>query len=207
MTALEFDLFFQPRLYGGRMVWRGDRVHAVWEAFLDLTADAPSWLSIWFHTLQPRDAAPMVALDIACLGDPDTVRPLLVRLDMIGGLITDRCGALSPARIGDITAEPTRPTAAIFRAELFTGMGEATTCLLLDEPLTPLTDIQIRHLGGALAEDQPGHGALGAVTEPYALTLLAPGLPHLVDHAHTTQRRLARARAQWTQTLYSPRPR
>ncbi|GGN90774.1 hypothetical protein GCM10011610_50220 [Nocardia rhizosphaerihabitans] len=47
--------------------------------------------------------------------------------------------------------------------------------------MAPLLNIQIRGLGGALAQSGPDDGARGKVTEPYALYLLGLGLPHLID--------------------------
>lgn len=179
VTALEFDLFPAPALYGGRVLWPGNRTRAVFEAFQEITASAPDELSVWFHRLQFPDAPPMVALDAAYLGDAAAGRALLARLDAIEDPIADTRGVLPVASLGDITAEPTDPSPSVSRAELLTDLGDAVLKTLVDEPVSPLVDIQIRHLGGALAQARPEGGARGPVTEPYLLYALGLGLPHL----------------------------
>ncbi|WP_433759015.1 FAD-binding oxidoreductase [Nocardia sp. CA-135398] len=179
VTALEFDLFPAPDLYGGRVMWHGARTTEVFAAFQEITADAPDELSVWFHRFQFPDAPPMVALDVAYLGDPEVGRSLLTRLDAIDGPLADKRGALSVANLGEITAEPTDPSPALSRAELLTDLGDAVLKTLLDEPVAPLADIQIRHLGGAFARSGADAGARGPITEPYLLYALGLGLPHI----------------------------
>ncbi|WP_378733847.1 FAD-binding oxidoreductase [Nocardia brasiliensis] len=179
VTALEFDLVPAPALYGGRVMWPGSRTRAVFEAFQEITATAPDELSVWFHRLQFPDAPPMVALDAAYLGDAAAGRALLARLDVIEDPIADTRGVLPVASLGDITAEPTDPSPALSRAELLTDLGDAVLKTLVDEPISPLVNIQIRHLGGALAQARPAGAARGPVTEPYLLYAFGLGLPHL----------------------------
>ncbi|MFE7800548.1 hypothetical protein [Nocardia sp. NPDC057440] len=62
-------------------------------------------------------------------------------------------------------------------------LGDAVVKTLLDEPVAPLVDIQIRHLGGALAEATADGGARVPVTEPCLLYVL--GLPHLAAAVKT----------------------
>jgi FAD/FMN-containing dehydrogenase len=179
VTALEFELFAAPAVYGGRMMWSGNRTHEVFEAFQEITAAAPAELSVWFHRLQFPDAPPMVALDAVYLGAAEEGRALLARLDAIDGPIADKRAVLPVASLGDVTAEPTDPSPSLSRGELLTDLDDAVVKTLLGEPVAPLINIQIRHLGGALAEANPDGGARGPVTEPYLLYLLGLGLPHL----------------------------
>ncbi|MGW4531933.1 hypothetical protein ACWEOI_13385 [Nocardia sp. NPDC004340] len=164
---------------GGR--GRGGRcARAVFELFTELTTDAPAELSVWLQRYQIPGAAPTVAIDFAYLGDPAEGRQLTRRLDTIGGHIADTRGELSPAEIGKITAEPTDPSPSLSRGELLTDLGDAVVKTLIDAPVAPLLNVQIRGLGGALARQRPNGGARVPVTEPYALYLLGLGLPHLL---------------------------
>ncbi|MGX1774001.1 FAD-binding oxidoreductase [Nocardia brasiliensis] len=181
VTGLEFDLFPAPGLYGGRTMWPGTRTAEVFDLFQTLTAGAPDELSVWFHRFQFPDAPPMVALDAAYLGDPEEGRALLAPLDAIGGAVVDKRGALPVARLGEITTEPTDPSPSLSHGELLTDLGDAVVKTLLDQPVAPLVNIQVRHLGGALAAARPDRGARGSVAEPYLLYLLGLGLPHLAD--------------------------
>ncbi|MFI5537423.1 FAD-binding oxidoreductase [Nocardia sp. NPDC051900] len=181
VTALEFDLFPAPELFGGRMLWPQTRIREVFDAFQEITAAAPDELSVWFQRLQIPDAPPMVGVDAVYLGDPDRGRTLLTALDAIKDLILDRRGVFGAADIGAVTAEPTDPSPSLSRAEQLTDLGDAVVKTLIEEPVAPLANVQIRHLGGALAEARPGGGARGPIAEPYLLYCLGLGLPHLRD--------------------------
>ncbi len=181
VTGLEFALFPAPELFGGRMLWPETRVREVFDVFQEITAAAPEELTVWLQRLQIPDAPPMVGLDAVYLGDPDRGRSLLAALDAIGNPILDKRGVFGPADIGAVTGEPTDPSPALSRAEQLTELGDAVIKTLIDEPVAPLANIQIRHLGGALAEARPDAGARGPLTEPYLLYCLGLGLPHLAD--------------------------
>ncbi|WP_440074089.1 FAD-binding protein [Streptosporangium sp. OZ121] len=187
VTALELELYPVPVLYGGRVIWPEHRTGEVYDAFLEITAEAPRALSVWINRLQPPGASPMVTLDLAYLGEAAQGEDLLARLDKIEGAISDSRGVVPLADLGDITAEPTDPVPSIARAELLTGLDADAVELLLAKPVEPLINVQIRHLGGALAEPGGGAGASGAVAEPYLLGLLGLGLPHVADATRARQ--------------------
>ncbi|MET9213595.1 MULTISPECIES: FAD-binding oxidoreductase [unclassified Nocardia] len=181
VTALEFDLVELPQLYGGRLSWSAERTHEAFELFTALTTDAPAELSVWLQRYQLPGAAPTVAIDFAYLGDPADGRALTRGLDALPGALVDTRAAMTADQLGTITAEPTDPSPSLSRGELLTDLGDAVVKTLIDAPVAPLLNIQLRGLGGALAASGPHDGARGPVTEPYALYLLGLGLPHLVD--------------------------
>ncbi|MFF4189740.1 FAD-binding protein [Nonomuraea sp. NPDC001831] len=187
VTALELDLYPAPDLYGGRVIWPEHRTREVYDAFLEITADAPRELSVWINRLQPPGAPPMVTLDLAYLGEAAQGADLLARIDKIEDAISDSRGVVPVADLGVISAEPTGPVPSIARAELLTGLDADAVELLLAKPIEPLINVQIRHLGGALAEPGAGAGASGAVAEPYLLGLVGLGLPHAADATRAKQ--------------------
>lgn len=179
VTAVEIDLFPAPTVYGGRITWAGDRTREVFEAFRELTDQAPPELSLWVNRLQFPQAPPMVAVDATYLGDPADGAALLERLGKIDGMIADRRGVIAVADLGDIAAEPVDPSPAASRVELLTRLDEPTVDTLLTEPIDPLLNVQIRHLGAALAE--PSAGAAETTAEPYLLYMLGLGIPSLAQ--------------------------
>ncbi|MEV4243146.1 FAD-binding protein [Streptosporangium canum] len=187
VTALELELYPAPDLYGGRVIWPEHRTREVYDAFLEITAEAPRELSVWINRLQPPGAPPMVTLDLAYLGEAAQGEDLLARIDKIEDAISDSRGVVPVADLGAIAAEPTDPAPSITRAELLTGLDADAVELLLAKPVEPLINLQIRHLGGALAEPGGGAGASGAVAEPYLLGLLGLGLPHAADATRAKQ--------------------
>ncbi|MFC4114075.1 FAD-binding oxidoreductase [Nonomuraea zeae] len=187
VTALELELYPAPALYGGRVIWPEHRTREVYDAFVEITAEAPRELSVWINRLQPPGAPAMVTLDLAYLGAAAEAEDLLRRIDKIEGAISDSRGVVPVADLGAIAAEPTDPAPSITRAELLTGLDADAVELLLAKPVEPLINLQIRHLGGALAEPGDGAGASGAVAEPYLLSLLGLGLPHAADTTRARQ--------------------
>ncbi|NUW47070.1 FAD-binding oxidoreductase, partial [Nonomuraea rhodomycinica] len=187
VTALELELYPVPVLYGGRVIWPQERTREVYDAFLEITAEAPRDLSVWINRLQPPGAPPMVTLDLAYLGEPAQAEQLLARVDKLGGALFDSRGVVPVADLGAIAAEPTDPAPSIARAELLTGLDADAVELLLAKPVEPLINLQIRHLGGALAEPGAGAGASGALAEPYLLGLVGLGLPHMADATRARQ--------------------
>jgi FAD/FMN-containing dehydrogenase len=172
VTALEFDLLPAPSLYGGRMLWRGERASEVFAAFRELTATAPPELTLWLNRLNVPQAPPMAALDAAFLGPAEEGAALLGRLDAIGDLIADQRRARSAADLGGITADPTDPGPSLSRAELLTGLDGPVERVLMTDPVDPLLAVQLRHLGGALADPAAATGPHGPVVEPYLLYTL-----------------------------------
>ncbi|MFI9552895.1 FAD-binding oxidoreductase [Nonomuraea endophytica] len=187
VTALELELYPMPILYGGRVIWPEHRTRQVYDAFLEITAEAPRELSVWINRLQPPGAPPMVTLDLAYLGEAAQGEDLLARIDKIEDAISDSRGVVPIADLGGIAAEPTDPAPSIARAELLTGLDADAVELLLSKPVEPLINLQIRHLGGALAEPSGGAGASGTLAEPYLLGLVGLGLPQTADATRAKQ--------------------
>ncbi|MEU6998864.1 FAD-dependent oxidoreductase [Nonomuraea sp. NPDC046570] len=176
VTALELTLAPAPLLYGGRMTWAVDRAPEVMDAFRQITADAPDDLSLWFTLLRLPPAAgghSVVTLDVAYLGSADSGRELLREAEHLGDLISDTRAPRPVAELGAICAEPTDPRPSLYRGELLTELDDATAAALLaSSPIAPLAMVQLRHLGGALAQPVANPGACGRLTEPFLLYTL-----------------------------------
>ncbi|WP_308250210.1 FAD-binding protein [Sphaerisporangium fuscum] len=191
VTAVELELYPVPFLYGGRIVWPGERAGEVFEAFREVTADAPRELSVWVNRMQPPPPAPpIVTVDVTFLGEEDEARELLAPFEKIGGPLSDTRKIMDIADLGGIAAEPVDPSPALSRVELLTGLDDAAVEILASEPAAPLVNVQLRHLGGALAEAGSAGGAGGALTEPYMLYLLGLRLPHLTEAVQVKQAQL-----------------
>ncbi|MFB4273302.1 FAD-binding protein [Nonomuraea sp. GTA35] len=197
ITSIELALYPAPSVYGGRIVWPAARAGAVFDAFRQITADAPRELSVWINrTAPPPPAPPMVSVDVTYLGDEAEAKALLAAFDEIGGSLSDSRGLMDLADLGTIAAEPVEPSPMLARTELLTGLDAATLETLSGADLAPLLNLQVRHLGGALAEADPAGGAGGPLAEPYLLYLLGLRLPHLADAVQGKQAALVEALGQ-----------
>ncbi|MEU7897368.1 FAD-binding oxidoreductase [Nonomuraea sp. NPDC049152] len=188
VTSVELTLFEVPSLYGGRIVWPATRTAEVFEAFRRVSACAPRELSVWINRMQPPPPAPaIVTVDLTYLGAEDEARGLLADFDEIGGSLSDNRAIMEIADLGGIAAEPVDPSPMLARTELLTGLDDLAVEILKTVPLAPLVNLQVRHLGGALAEANPSGGAGGALAEPYMLYLLGLRLPNLAEAVQSRQ--------------------
>jgi len=194
VTALEFELVPAPDLYGGSMAWPLDRADEVAAPYLEITAQAPPALSAWLGRVNIPGVPPAVTVSVAFLGTAEEARDLLKPLDAIPGAVEDTRRPLDPAELGAITGDPVDPMPSATGGELLAGLDEAALRGLLHEPIDPLAGLQLRHLGGALAEERPGRGACGTLAEPYLLyTYGAVAGPEQAAAIRERQRSLAAA--------------
>lgn len=173
VTALELRLHPAPQVFGGRQLWPAADALQVAEAFRSITRTAPEALTLWLELLSFPGADPMIAIDSTYLGDTATARALMEETDRLSAPLSDTRAQISPAELGAITAEPTAPGPGCSRAELLTGLDDAALAALLDEPISPLMTLQVRHLGGALA--RPSDSPHGPLSEPYGVYMF--GVP------------------------------
>lgn len=181
VTSMEIDLVPVPAFAGGALIWSADRHGDALDAFRTVTATAPPELSVWLTRVEPPHAPAMVVVHTAFLGEAAMARELLQPFaaipDTIGPSIAAAVRPVGLADIGQITSDPTAPTAGRSRALLLSGIADPAIDRLFAGLIAPLMVVQLRHLGGALATAPQGAGALGAISEPY----LASGLGLAAD--------------------------
>lgn len=187
VTALEIELVELDQLYGGRMVWPGELTEAVLSTAAEVMPSLPDELSVWCWMLNlpdleiipdPLRARPMVAVDCTYLGAAEEAERLLApMLDRLPAPMLDTRGPVPLARVGDICAEPIDPVPVVEDSSLLTRFDAETVTALTtnvngDGP-TPLTLVEIRQLGGALARPVPGQGSMAPIEQPYALLVVS----------------------------------
>ncbi|MFC0861291.1 FAD-binding oxidoreductase [Sphaerimonospora cavernae] len=212
VTAMEIDLHPAAQLYGGRILWPAARAPEVLAAYRSVTANAPDELSVWFQLLQfpplpelpePLRGLPAVIVDATFLGEASEGRALLREFDAIPGAIIDTRDRTEVANLSDICAEPTDPMPTLFRGELLTDLDDAAAEALLTssgrDTIAPLTYVQLRHLGGALARPAGSGGACGHIEEPYLLGMLGVLVtPEAADPIRDRQKSISRTLTPYT---------
>lgn len=189
ITRLEVELQPVREVFGGSLRWPLTSAPAVLRTFREVTASVPEDLTIWFNMSQPPGGAPAsVGVDTTFLGDPDTARRLLSPFEAIGGRISDTLRSLPGDQLGTITNEPTRPSPGRQRATLLSGLPDAVVDAFAGAPIAPLLNVQIRHLGGALA--RPSNIAADPISEPYLVNFTgmatSPGAAAATDERVAT---------------------
>lgn len=176
VTGMDVRLYPLPGLLGGQMVWPYERRYAVVDAFRQVTRDAPPELTVWLNITNSPQGAPSVSVFLTYVGAPGDARDLLAPFARVPGPCVINVAPLPISRIGEIAAEPTDPTPALFWGEWLDNVDDTTIEFLFDTATPPLINAQIRHLGGALAA--PTDNPHGAVEAPFLLNLfgIAPNV-------------------------------
>jgi len=179
VTAIEIELKRAPRMFGGQVAFPGDRAEAVFRAWREATrhATADSSLTFSITNVPPFEDIPapirgrsIVNVGLVHLGDEAVARALLYPIYEAGGApIMDVMRPLTAAEIGHVAMDPEDPLPYALRAATADRLPiEAVEGILaVSGEGSPLTMVQVRHLGGALAQPRATHGAAGHVEAEY----------------------------------------
>lgn len=192
VTAVEVDLV-RGELYGGLLMFPVVDAPAVLRAFVEVTSRAPRELTLWASLMHvpPLPFVPeevrgksFAVVDVLYCGDADVAETLLAPIRAAGTVVHDTVGPVDPVRLGAMAEEPTDPTPAMEVATLLRDLDADAVDRLLaavgDPARTPLMSIQLRHLGGALADPSRVPAVASQVEEPYLLFALGiPAVPEL----------------------------
>jgi hypothetical protein len=162
------------------LVFPWERASEVLRAWREWTRDAPEEISTSARILQvpplpdipePVRGRNLVVIDGAYLGDEADGAEVLAPLRALGPEI-DTFAMIPPAALLGIHMDPPEPVPASGDGALIDVLpGEAIDDLVRvagPGSGSPLLMVELRHLGGALARPQDGHGALAALEGDFA---------------------------------------
>jgi len=209
VTALEFTLYPVPELYAGWLVWPWEHARTVLSAWADWCAETPEAVTSTARLLQfpPAPEIPepfrgrnMVAVEAAMLCDQAEGAKLLRGLRGLRPEL-DTFAMVPPVALSRLHADPEQPTLGLADQTLLAGLPEAGLDALLEvagpDTGSTLTIVELRQLGGALARQAPGAGALatldgsfvlcglGIAPNPEATAVMQVGLTALFDRLRT----------------------
>lgn len=187
VTAIEFRVYPVADLYAGAMFFPYGRAREVLDAWTAITSSLPDEMMTWTSLLQFPDlpdvpdavrAKAFTVFHGAYLGDADRGADLLRPVRDLGPLM-DSFAMVPPAALADMAMDPSEPLPLISTTALVEDLPAAT----LDDLMavvgsaadSPLPLVQIRHMGGALAEPPPGAGARASLPGRYCVFTL--GVP------------------------------
>ena len=180
VTSIECLAHPLPEAFGGMILWPAERAPEVLGHFQALTEQAPEALSLVFRYLSVPDveAAPpplrgrkFAAILAMNIGSEEEGTERIAPLRGTGEVI-DMCKSLVPAELVRIAGDPENPSPANGGGFLFNDLDSAGFELLGEllgsDAVSPLTVVEIRHLGGALARPPADHGALAGLAGRYS---------------------------------------
>jgi len=180
VTALEFALYPVRTLYAGALLWPQERAAEILHAWQAWTAGVPDSVTSVGRLLNlpPVPEIPeglrgrsFVLVEAACLVAEGDGVELLRPLRELGPEI-DTFAMLPPTELGALHMDPVEAVPAFLDGWLLRDLPPAAIDALLEAAGpgsgTPLHSVELRHLGGALADAAPEHGALASLDAGFA---------------------------------------
>jgi FAD/FMN-containing dehydrogenase len=210
VTAMEIALYPVPELYAGAMFWDWQHAPEVLDAWREWTLTVPDEVTSSARIMQfpPIPEVPeflrgrsLVTIDAAIIGDrafgAEIVQPLRDLAPEI-----DTFEMVPPVALSRLHGDPEEPMPALAEHRLLADLPaeavDAFVAVAGPDSDSTLMMAEIRHLGGALGEIRPGHGALASLEAGYLL--FGGGLaatPEMVEGLEAELPRFKAAMAAW----------
>jgi len=181
VTAIEFELYEISEVYAGVLFFpieRGTEVLRAWRRWIE---DVPDEVTSVGRFLQfppipdipePLRGGSFVVVEATYLGDVASAAELLRPLRELGPAL-DTFATIPVQSLHKLHMDPEEPVPATGDGMLLDDFPEAAIEALVKaagaDSGSPLLSVEVRHLGGALARNHPGHGALGTIDAGFAM--------------------------------------
>lgn len=201
VTAIEFTLFPLTELYAGSLFWPGEAAHEVLHAYRAWAPTVPEELTSIVRLLHlpplpdvpaPLRDVPVIDIGLAFLGDAAEGEELIRPLREAVTPMIDTLGMIPAPQLMKLHGDPEQPVPGLGHHTVLRELTPAGIEALVEvagpESQSPLLGVELRHLGGALARREPGHGALAVLDGDYLL--YAVGIPVNPEVGRAVQERL-----------------
>jgi FAD/FMN-containing dehydrogenase len=181
VTALEFGLYQVADVYAGALFWPLERAGEVLHTWRELVAAAPDELTSLGRLMQfpPIPDVPeqfrgraFVIVEAAFCGPEVDGAALLQPLRGLGPEM-DTLATIPVEGLGELHMDPPQPVPAagdgMLLSELPSEAVDALVGVAGAGSGSPLLSVEVRHLGGALADTSASNGALSSVDAGFAL--------------------------------------
>jgi FAD/FMN-containing dehydrogenase len=189
VTALEFDLFPVPRLYGGAIYFPGERMADVLRAWTDWLPSTPETMTSSFAVLrlpalpelpEPLRGAFTVALRIAYTGTSEDGERMIAPLRAVAPAVLDTVADMPYTAVASIHNEPTEPVPFYERSITLRELPARAQDKLVelvgpDSQTSSLWITELRALGGAWDREPAAPNAVATRGLPYVLLGVAVG--------------------------------
>jgi UDP-N-acetylenolpyruvoylglucosamine reductase len=187
VTAIELRLFPITEVCAGLLWWPADAAAEVLQAWRELTqGELPEEFTTSARLLNipPVPEMPVhlrgksfVVIDVIHLGTPAEADALLAPLRALQP-VTDTIGMIPAKALSHMHLDPEQPTAGagdgLMLASLPAGAIETIVRVAGPGAGTPLTAVELRHVGGEMKRARPASGVLAAIDADYALFAVGP---------------------------------
>ena len=179
VTALEFTLYPIAEVYAGVLFWPAERATEILNAWREWITDVPVEMTSVGRLLnlpkipdvpEPLRGRSFVVVETIYVGDEEQGAEFVAPLRALGPEI-DTVATIPAKALSRLHMDPEQPVPGIGEGMLLAEFpAEAVDAIVARVgPDSPLLSVEVRHLGGALADRAPHHGALAAVDGNFAM--------------------------------------
>ncbi len=181
VTALEFALYPVAEVYAGALFWPLERAGEVLHTWRELVAAAPVELTSLGRLMQfppipevpePFRGRAFVLVEAAYCGQEAEGAALLQSLRGLGPEM-DTLATIRAEGLGELHMDPPQPVPfagdGMLLSELPAEAVDALVGIAGEGSGSPLLSVEVRHLGGALADTSASNGALPSIDAGFAL--------------------------------------
>jgi FAD/FMN-containing dehydrogenase len=210
VTAIEFDLVEVPCLYGGALYFPGELTADVLHAYQELAPTLPEEMtaSVALMRLPPLDIVPeplrgklAVHVRVAYLGAAGEAEQLLASIRRVGPTLIDTVGHLPCEQVGTIHADPPIPIpvheGSRRLAEFPAAAAAAIVATAGPQSDCPLTMLELRQLGGALARDPEVPNAVSGRTAAFQVFCAGVAGPDGAQEMHDSMDKVFTGLRAW----------
>jgi FAD/FMN-containing dehydrogenase len=179
VTALEFELYPADELYAGTFAWPWERTADVLHAWREWVSGVPNELSTLARIIQvpplpdipePVRGRQLVVIEAVYLGTEGPAGELLRPLRDLRPEL-DTFAPVPPAALGQLHMDPEDPVPFAGAGQMLDELPGAAIDAITDAAgpgsSSPLLSLELRQLGGALAEPPPDAGALATLDQAF----------------------------------------
>jgi FAD/FMN-containing dehydrogenase len=205
VVALEFRLHPVAEVYAGNLFWPIEQAREVMLAYAAWTESTPDTVSSSVRLLrlppipvvpEPLRGRAFINVVAGVIGGAQEGSAAIAELRAIAPPYLDTFAAMPAAGLAEVAGDPLDPVPSMSGHALLEALPpEAIDALLAvagPEAETPLLQVEMRQLGGALSTAAPDAGAVGGLEAGFAL--FAVGLPMAPGHAEAIAASLAGVR-------------
>ena len=182
VTAIEIELFECPELYAGAMFWPAERAGEVlraWRAWVDTVPNEVTSVArvLHFpplpHVPEPLRGGSFAIVEAVFSGPELEGQALVAPLRALAPCM-DTFATVESCALEDLHMDPREPIPAAGDGIFVEGLPLEAIDAVVETAVPPLLTLEIRHLGGVLAEPSPRHGAVGAIDAGFVMFAAGP---------------------------------
>jgi hypothetical protein len=212
VTALHLELLPLTDLYAGTMIFPAELGAEAIRAYREWAAGVPDEVTSIVRLLRPPPIPdvpeplrnrPLITIGAACIGDRETGERTIAPLLEIGEPIMSGFDQMPAAALCHIHMDPEHPVPGLGHHALIGELPDAAIDAFVAAGPGPDTGsslllAELRQLGGALAREPDGAGALAKLDAPFVLEAIgSPMSPELAASIPADLDRLDEAMAPW----------